>query len=81
LLEKLKPNVVYGFSTNINRLKINHGFFPPTNFSINPLPPRPRRRPFEMLGRQVSINLRGLYVLVPEQFLARLEVNAGHGFV
>jgi hypothetical protein len=32
-----------------------------------------------MLGRQVSINLRGFYVLVPEQLLERIEVNAGHG--
>jgi hypothetical protein len=31
---------------------------------------------FEMLDRQVSINLRGLYVLVPEQLLERIEVNA-----
>ena len=35
-----------------------------------------------MLGRQVSIYLRGLYVLVPEQqLLERIEVNAGHGLM
>jgi hypothetical protein len=36
---------------------------------------------FEMLGRQVRIYLRGLYVLVPEQLLERIEVNADHGLM
>jgi hypothetical protein len=35
----------------------------------------------EMLGRQMSIYLRGPYVLVPEQLLERLRVNAGHGLM